>query len=100
MKGWLLALAVVAGCAMKVNGFVCDARTGHPIGGARVRIDERSVYTNEVGAYLLKVHRDSSARADVSAPGYDTSSVTCDTPDKHPICDVPLIPTRRDKVKP
>ena len=30
----MLALVVASGCAMKVNGFVSDARTERPIGGS------------------------------------------------------------------
>jgi hypothetical protein len=85
-------LALVAGCAMKVSGFVSDAANGHPIGGARVRIEDRICYTSAVGTYLLKVHKKPTATADVAAPGYVASTVTCQTPGKHPVCDVVLTP--------
>lgn len=88
----LLALAALNGCAMKLNGFVSDARTHRPIGGARILADERITYTKDTGSYLLKVHREPRAIAEVSAPGYETSVVTCDAPTNHPVCDVALTP--------
>ena len=85
---------LVSGCSMKVNGFVSDAATGRPIGGARVRIGERSVYTNPTGAYIMKVGNHASADIIVAAPGYETSTTTCVTPDRHPVCDFVLTPAQ------
>jgi hypothetical protein len=78
------AAVLLAGCAMKVSGFVSDAVNGHPIGGARVRIEDRIVYTTAVGTYILKVHKKPTATADVAAPGYTPSTVTCQTPGQAP----------------
>jgi len=97
-RGVLLLVLMLGGCAMKVSGFVSDALTGRPIGGARVRIDDRIVYANPVGTYIVKVHGSSTATAEVSAPGYDTSTVKCATPGRHPVCDVVLHPVVRDQV--
>lgn len=95
-----LSLTTLAGCffyrpAMKLNGFVSNARTRQPIGGARVRVGDLVTYAEGSGAYLLKVHRGSSATAEVSAPGYETKMVTCDAPNRRPVCDVALTPVAR-----
>lgn len=93
-RGALIALILpaVAGCAMKLNGFISDAQTGKAISGARIRVGELLTYSDVTGAYLLKIHREPQVTAEISAPGYDVNSVTCDTPTRLPVCDVQLVP--------
>lgn len=94
----LLALAVpLAGCflyrpAMRLNGIVSDARTGKAVAGARIRVGEYVTYSATTGTYQMKVRRESRATAEVSAPGYRTSTVKCEATTKRPVCDVPLTP--------
>ena len=93
----VLFLSVLPGCflyrpSMKLNGFVSDARTGKPVGGARIRVGELVTYTKETGAYLMKVHREPRTVAEVAAPGYETAVVTCEASTKRPVCDLRLVP--------
>jgi hypothetical protein len=89
----LLALTVLAGCAMRVTGTVRDRATGYPIGGAMLVANDgrgRLVYSGGNGEYDLKTDWGHATMA-VTADGFRSTTVHV-VPGKtrHPIVDVEL----------
>jgi hypothetical protein len=66
------AYAINEQAAGSVNGAVLDARTGQPIAGARIAIDNTtiSVLSTETGRFVLPVVAAGPARLIVSLAGY------------------------------
>jgi hypothetical protein len=85
-------VVVVSGCAMQVSGVVQDASSGAPIGGAVLQAQDgrnRTYVTDPAGQYAVKTDSDTTTMA-VTAPGYQTATVSLPSGDRFPEVPVTL----------
>ena len=90
-----------AGCAMRVSGVVRDGATGAPMGGAVLTANDgrdRMATTDPLGRFNVKTDWKSTILT-VSAPGYQTVTITVPGNDRYPVLAINLPPTSQARTQ-
>jgi hypothetical protein len=97
----LLAALALAGCSMRVSGYITDAETNEPVSTAGISLGPKYVHVDTAGHYSIKAARHTEEKLAVVAKGYEKAAVSIDSSkSRFPQVNVALTPKRTAALAP